>query len=124
MLLCDINCDLGEGIGNDAGIMPFISSANIACGFHAGDASTIAATIALAKQHGVAVGAHPSFPDRENFGRTERACTLQQVYEWTIEQLNVFREIATREGAVLHHVKPHGALYNMAARNAGLAMAI
>lgn len=124
MITCDLNCDMGEGAGNDAALMPFISSANIACGFHAGDPATMRRTVALAKTHGVAIGAHPSFPDRENFGRAEMQCSAQQVYEWTKEQIALLNEVAVQEGVSLHHVKPHGALYNMAARDASLAAAI
>ncbi|HEY1022640.1 MAG TPA: 5-oxoprolinase subunit PxpA [Flavisolibacter sp.] len=120
----DINCDMGEGFGNDEAIMPFITSANIACGAHAGDTETARATMLLAKQQGVNIGAHPSFPDRRNFGRTEMATSPQEVYNLVTEQLFFFREIADAADVVLHHVKPHGALYNMAARDAALAKAI
>jgi UPF0271 protein len=120
----DINCDMGEGIGNDATIMPFITSANIACGFHAGDEETIRTTILLAQQHGVNIGAHPSFFDRVNFGRTEMATSPQEVYRLITEQLFLFKKIADANGAETHHVKPHGALYNMAARDAALANAV
>ncbi|MBB1283451.1 LamB/YcsF family protein [Flavisolibacter sp. BT320] len=120
----DINCDMGEGIGNDEAIMPFITSANIACGAHAGDAETIRTTVLLAKSLGVNIGAHPSFPDRRNFGRTEMATTPQEVYNLVTEQLHFFRKIADMADATLHHVKPHGALYNMAARDAALANAV
>lgn len=120
----DINCDMGEGIGNDAAIMPFITSANIACGYHAGDEETIRRTIDLAQQHGVNIGAHPSFYDRENFGRTEKATSPQEVYQLMTEQLFLFQKITDAAGAAVHHVKPHGALYNMAARDAALAKAV
>lgn len=120
----DINCDMGEGVGSDEAIMPFITSANIACGAHAGDEETIRTTILLAKQHGVNIGVHPSFPDRKNFGRTEMETTPQDVYNLVTEQLFLFQKIADAAAAVVHHVKPHGALYNMAARDAGLAKAI
>ncbi len=120
----DINCDMGEGIGNDEAIMPFITSANIACGAHAGDEETARATILLAKAHGVNIGAHPSFPDRRNFGRTEMTTTPQEVYNLVIEQLIFFQKIADAADATLHHVKLHGALYNMAARDAALANAV
>ncbi|RYZ59438.1 MAG: LamB/YcsF family protein [Chitinophagaceae bacterium] len=120
----DINCDMGEGIGNDEAIMPFITSANIACGAHAGDAETARTTMLLAKQYGVNIGAHPSFWDPRNFGRTEIETTPQEVYNLIREQLVLFQKIAEAAGAELHHVKPHGALYNMAARDAALAKAI
>jgi 5-oxoprolinase (ATP-hydrolysing) subunit A len=120
----DINCDMGEGIGNDAAIMPFITSANIACGYHAGDEETIRTTIQLAMRHGVNIGAHPSFFDRENFGRTEMRTTPAAVYQLVTEQLLLFKRIAVAAGATIRHVKPHGALYNMAAREAALAKAV
>jgi UPF0271 protein len=125
MITCDLNCDMGEGVGNDAAIMPFITSANIACGYHAGDEQTILETILLAKKSGVAIGAHPSFLDLENFGRTEpESITLQEVYQLVTAQLKTISEITVTVGAGFHHVKPHGALYNMAARDATLANAI
>jgi UPF0271 protein len=120
----DINCDLDEGFGNDEAIMPYITSANIACGAHAGDAETARATMLLAKQYGVNIGAHPSFWDPRNFGRTEMVTTPQEVYNLVTGQLFLFRKIADTADAALHHVKPHGALYNMAARDAALAKAI
>lgn len=120
----DLNCDMGEGIGNDEAIMPFITSANIACGAHAGDEETMRTTMLLAKQHGVNIGAHPSFYDRKNFGRTEMEISPQEVYNLVTEQLFLFQKIADAAGATVHHVKPHGALYNMAARDASLARAV
>jgi 5-oxoprolinase (ATP-hydrolysing) subunit A len=124
MLLCDINCDMGEGMPNDEALMPFITSANIACGYHAGDEATMRKTIQLCIDHNVAIGAHPSFPDKENFGRTEMECTPEQVKTWIKEQVIALQKIAHSLNAELHHVKPHGALYNMAARNKDLAKAI
>jgi 5-oxoprolinase (ATP-hydrolysing) subunit A len=118
-LSIDLNCDLGEGAGCDAGLMPLITSANIACGAHAGDEATMRATVVLAREHGVAVGAHPGFADRVNFGREERdlsACALHDLVSWQIEAL--------RELGPLRHVKPHGALYNMAARDRAVAEVI
>ncbi|MGN6401769.1 MAG: 5-oxoprolinase subunit PxpA [Flavisolibacter sp.] len=120
----DVNCDMGEGIGNDAAIMPFISSANIACGFHAGNGDSIRRTIDLALQHQVHIGAHPSFRDKENFGRSEMQLPLDKIYAIVIEQLIKIDLIAKEKGAVLHHVKPHGALYNMAAENEKMAQTI
>ena len=120
----DLNCDMGEGIGNDAAIMPYITSANIACGFHAGNGETIRRTIDLALKHNVYIGAHPSFRDKENFGRTEMELPLDKVYALVIEQIIKVDLIAKEKGATLHHVKPHGALYNMAARDAQLARMI
>jgi UPF0271 protein len=124
-MTCDLNCDVGEGIGNDALIIPYITSANIACGFHAGDEATMYDTVMLAKKFGVAIGAHPCFADRENFGRTEmKDITPQQVYQLVTEQLRILQKIVLQSDAQLSHVKPHGALYNMAARDASLAKAI
>lgn len=120
----DINCDMGEGIGADETIMPFITSANIACGYHAGDEETIRTTILLAKGYGVNIGAHPSFLDKENFGRSEMKTTPDEVYQLVMSQLFLFKKIADELSAIVHHVKPHGALYNMAARDATLAKAI
>ncbi|HVF97224.1 MAG TPA: LamB/YcsF family protein, partial [Flavisolibacter sp.] len=120
----DINCDMGEGIGNDEAIMPFITSANIACGYHAGDEETMGATILLAKGYGVRIGAHPSFFDRENFGRTEMKRSPEEVYDLLQKQLLLFKKTADECGTAIHHVKPHGALYNMAARDKDMAAAV
>ena len=119
----DFNCDLGEGC-DDAAVLPFVSSANIACGLHAGDADTMRRTVALCQQHGVAIGAHPSFDDREGFGRREMAWTPADIYTLVLDQIIVLADIAAAHGAQLSHVKPHGALYNMAARDRVLADAI
>jgi len=121
MKTIDINCDLGEGIGNDELIMPYISSANIACGYHAGDAKTMKQTVELCKKYSVAVGAHPSYPDRENFGRTDMLLHPGEIYELIVKQINCLEKIAAAADVPIHHVKPHGALYNMAARDKGLA---
>lgn len=121
MKTIDINCDLGEGIGNDELIMPYISSANIACGYHAGDANTMKQTVDLCKKYNVAVGAHPSFPDKENFGRTDMLLHPGEIYEMIIKQINGLEKVAMSADVPVHHVKPHGALYNMAARDKGLA---
>jgi len=120
----DLNCDMGEGMGNDPLIMPFISSANIACGGHAGDDATIQQTIELALQHQVAIGAHPSFNDRENFGRTNMQLSSEQLFDTITRQLYRFNRIAISCGADMHHVKPHGALYNMAARDAAMSAVV
>jgi UPF0271 protein len=120
----DINCDLGEGLDNDEQIMQFISSANIACGYHAGDEASIRKAIQLAKQHGVSIGAHPGFADKENFGRKEISLPGNGFYELVREQLVLFKRILEQEGGILHHVKAHGALYNMAAANPTIAVAI
>jgi 5-oxoprolinase (ATP-hydrolysing) subunit A len=124
MHLCDLNCDLGEGFGNDEAIMPYISSANIACGYHAGDKETMKRTVELCLQYNVAIGAHPSFFDPQNFGRVEMPCTPEEVYKLVKEQVTALQEIAAGYNATLQHVKPHGALYNMAAREVRLAKAI
>lgn len=115
----DLNCDLGEGAGHDAELMPLITSANIACGAHAGDAGTMRATVALARRHGVAIGAHPGFADREHFGRRELALSPAGITELVAEQLAALQALAT-----VRHVKPHGALYNLAARDRTIAEAI
>lgn len=120
----DLNCDMGENIGNDEDIMPYITSANIACGFHAGDANSMLATIRLAKKYGVAVGAHPSWPDREGFGRWEMSLPAEEVEALVLYQIGALRAIAKAESVELRHVKPHGALYNQAAKDQILANAI
>ncbi|MGZ3839481.1 MAG: 5-oxoprolinase subunit PxpA [Flavisolibacter sp.] len=120
----DLNCDLGEGSGWDEAIMPYITSANIACGFHAGNGETIRRTIDLALRYQVHVGAHPSFRDRENFGRKEMHLSPDKVYAIVLEQMIKVDLIAKEKGTRLHHVKPHGALYNMAARDPQLARTI
>jgi UPF0271 protein len=117
----DLNCDLGEGCGNDAELMPLITSANIACGFHAGDPATAHATLHLAKQHGVQVGAHPSFPDREHFGRRELGRSSAQIFEDCVYQIGALAGLARAAGVDLRYVKPHGALYNIACRDADYA---
>lgn len=119
----DFNADVGEG-EDDAGILPWVSSASIACGFHAGGPETMRDTIALCLHHGVAIGAHPSFDDRENFGRREQAATPAQVHVLVTYQIGALAAIAHAAGARLSHVKPHGALYNQAARDPALAGAI
>lgn len=117
----DLNCDLGEGAPHDAELMPLISSANIACGAHAGDEATMRHTLALARQHGVAVGAHPGYPDPANFGRLELALAPANVLQLVTEQLLTLQRLAGEMGISLTHVKPHGALYNQAARDPALA---
>lgn len=120
----DLNCDLGEGCTTDSEIMPFISSANISCGYHAGDENTIRTTLMLAKQYHVSVGAHPSYPDRENFGRKEMDLPLQEIKSMVITQIEFVKKLAEQIGLKLHHVKPHGALYNKAAKDKQLAITI
>lgn len=120
----DLNCDLGEGSANDAALMPWISSANIACGGHAGDEATMRAAVALALRHGVAVGAHPGLADRTNFGRREQMVSPDAVELLVREQAGALARVAAAQGAELHHVKLHGALYHQAARDAALAAAV
>jgi UPF0271 protein len=120
----DLNCDMGEGCRNDAALMDHISSTNIACGFHAGDAETMKRTVEMAIEKGVAIGAHPGYRDRENFGRTAMHLPAAEVVEVVTEQIAALTEIAIVSGGRLTHVKPHGALYNQAARDSELAAAI
>ena len=120
----DLNCDMGEGIGNDADIMPYISSANIACGYHAGNEETMKRTVELCLQYKAAIGAHPSFPDKENFGRTDMHLPFTEVYDLVTKQIYLLDKISKQNGTFLHHVKPHGALYNQSARSEKLAATI
>jgi UPF0271 protein len=117
----DLNCDLGEGCPHDAELMPLITSANIACGFHAGDAPAAQAALQLAARHGVGAGAHPGFPDREHFGRVEMQRTPEQVFADCVYQVGALVALARAVGIPLRHVKPHGALYNQACRDDTLA---
>jgi len=123
-LIVDLNADLGESAGHDDELLELVTSANIACGFHAGDADTIHRSIEAAREHAVAVGAHPSLFDRENFGRKELPVTPDEVFDAVTYQLGVFRAIAEALGVRPNHVKPHGALYNMATRDEKIADAI
>jgi 5-oxoprolinase (ATP-hydrolysing) subunit A len=128
-LSIDLNCDMGESygawhMGADAAVMPYISSANIACGFHAGDPATIRKTVSLAVDRGVAVGAHPSLPDLMGFGRRAMRISPQDMYDLVIYQAGALEAFARAAGARLHHVKCHGALYNMAATDEGLSEAM
>lgn len=120
----DFNCDLGESCGDDAAIVPYISSASIACGGHAGDDATMRATLQLCRLHGVAAGAHPGYVDREHFGRHELALSTDAIAALVHTQLSRLAAIAAAEGVQLAHVKPHGALYNLAARDRTVADAI
>ncbi len=115
---------MGEGLSNDAQLMPWISSANIACGYHAGNESIMQQTVLLAMQYSVAIGAHPGFADKANFGRTEKKLPLNEMFDLVAEQVYLLKKIAEQNGAQLHHVKPHGALYNMSAKDALLANTI
>lgn len=120
----DLNCDMGEGAGSDERIVPLVTSVNVACGFHAGDAATMRRTVRLARAHGAAVGAHPSFPDREGFGRRAVNASPEQVRDDVTYQVGALAAFCRAEGVPLVHVKPHGALYNLAAGDAALARAI
>lgn len=120
----DLNCDLGEGMNNDEALMPYISSANIACGYHAGDEETMRRTVECALQHNVAIGAHPGFADKVNFGRTEQKLTGVEYYDLVSAQLFLLKRMTDSFGVNLHHVKPHGALYNIAAKDKTLAAVI
>jgi len=120
----DFNCDLGEGCGNDAAILPRVTSASIACGGHAGDEGTMRETLRLCRAHGVAAGAHPSYEDREHFGRRVLDVAPAEVARMVREQVERLRVIAREEGVPLAHVKPHGALYNVAADDRVVADAI
>ena len=119
-----INCDLGEGMPDDAAIIPFIDEANIACGFHAGDSLTMRTTIAHCLSHQIKIGAHPSYLDRENFGRTVVTLSPTEIYQLVQKQVHILQKIAAESGAKLNHVKPHGALYNESAKNKIVAQAI
>lgn len=120
----DLNCDLGEGAPHDADLMPLISSANVACGGHAGDDQTIRATLALARTHGIAVGAHPGYDDRAHFGRRELDLPPAALRALVARQVSVLRAACEAAGVPMTHVKPHGALYNLAARDAAVADAV
>lgn len=123
-LRVDLNADVGEGMGDDAALLDIVTSANIACGVHAGDARTMADTVALCLMRGVAIGAHPSFDDREGFGRRDMNMAPEAARALVLRQIEALATIAAAAGARLKHVKPHGALYNMAARDPTLAGAI
>ena len=120
----DLNCDLGEGCDFDAELMPLITSANIACGFHAGDAAAAHAALRLAARHGVQAGAHPGFADREHFGRRELPRSETQIFEDCVYQIGALAGLARAAGTSLRYVKPHGALYNLACRDDAYARPI
>lgn len=124
MTRVDLNADLGEGCGSDAGLLELVTSANVACGWHAGDETTMRETARLALAAGVAIGAHPSYPDRENFGRKAMSRTPAEAYSDVAAQIRTLASIVEAQGGRLSHVKPHGALYNQAARDEALASAI
>ena len=120
----DINADVGEGINNESQLMPYISSCNIACGGHAGDTDTMRTVVKLAKAHRVKIGAHPSFPDKDNFGRQPMDISYAALYTSIKHQIDALMQVLTEEQVGLHHVKPHGALYNMAAVDENIATVI
>lgn len=120
----DLNADLGEGAGADGELLTLITSASIACGAHAGDADTMRATVRRARKAGVAIGAHPGYPDRENFGRREIGAGPAEIERWTREQIETLLEICRAERAELRYVKPHGALYTRAVADADAAAAV
>jgi UPF0271 protein len=125
----DLNSDLGESfgpwpMGRDTELMPLITSANVACGFHAGDPGTMRATVALARKHGVAIGAHPGFPDLVGFGRRDLKASPQEIEDFVLYQAGALAGVAAAQGARLQHVKAHGALYNMACRDGAMADAL
>jgi len=129
MTRIDLNCDLGESfgawrMGEDAALLDLVSSANIACGFHAGDFMVMQQTVGMAVERGVAIGAHVSLPDLQGFGRREMRVTAAEVQAMTLYQLGALHAFVRAAGAQLSHVKPHGALYNMAAKDAALSQAI
>ena len=120
----DLNADVGEGLPNDEALMPYISSANICCGFHAGSRQIMQQTIGLCLQYYVSIGAHPGYPDRVNFGRKEQELSPAQIMDLIGEQLMLMQEDCKAVGAIMCHIKPHGALYNQSARNPQIAAAI
>jgi len=129
MRTIDLNCDMGEAFGNygmpnDAQLMDYITSANIACGFHAGDSSVMQRTVELAVSKGVAIGAHPGLPDLQGFGRREMKITPAEAYQITLYQIGALQGFVKAARGRMNHVKPHGALYNMAAKDFLLAKAI
>lgn len=129
MLSVDLNCDMGESfgawkMGRDAELMDYVSSVNIACGFHAGDASVMRRTVEMAIEKNVAIGGHPSFPDLQGFGRRSMSLSPQEVFDIVLYQVSAIKGICEASGGKLHHVKPHGALYNQAAKDKNLAEAI
>ena len=117
----DINCDVGEVLANDPALLPLVSSCNIACGGHAGDETSMRTTIRIAKKYGVRIGAHPSYPDKENFGRKVLAISAGELQRSLHKQLEIFATIIEEEQAEWHHIKPHGALYNAIAKDNALA---
>lgn len=129
MKTVDLNCDMGESfgayqMGNDQEILSYITSANVACGFHAGDPATMRKTVRMAVEAGVAIGAHPGFADLIGFGRRNMEISPEEAYDLVVYQIGALQAFVRAEGGVMHHVKPHGALYNMAATRPALAESI
>jgi UPF0271 protein len=120
----DINADVGEGLDNETAIMPYLSSCNISCGAHAGNEVAIAKTMALAVKNKVKIGAHPSYPDKKNFGRKPMALSHNELLDNLLSQLTFFKRLLKIHKAQLHHIKPHGALYNLAAVDKGIAQVV
>lgn len=128
-LKIDLNCDMGESfgawkMGNDRALLDYVSSVNIACGFHAGDAGVIRKTVETALRKNVAIGAHPSFPDLQGFGRREMKMSAEEIFDIVLYQISAVKGICEAFGGRLHHVKPHGALYNQAAKDEKIAKAV
>ena len=123
-LTVDLNCDMGEGFANDAELMDYVSSVNNACGYHAGDLETMRRTVETALSKGVAIGAHPGYRDRENFGRNAKHLSNNEIRDLVTDQVETLSEICRGMGSRLHHVKPHGALYNQAVNDRDLARTI
>lgn len=124
MYSVDLNCDMGEGCANDGALMDFVSSVNIACGYHAGDVDTMKRTVENALTKGKAIGAHPGYADRDNFGRTQMSLSSAEIIQLVGDQINQLADICIVAGAKLRHIKPHGALYNQAARDREIAAAV
>jgi len=120
----DINADVGEGLNNEHLLLPYLSSCNIACGGHAGDLYTMTKVVRLAKTNNVKIGAHPSFPDKVNFGRKETKLSAEDLFSSLKQQIENLNRVTAQEGAAMHHIKPHGALYNLAAKDETTAMII
>ncbi|SHH47167.1 5-oxoprolinase subunit PxpA [Winogradskyella jejuensis] len=123
-LKIDINADLGEGLANEADLIPYLSSCNIACGGHAGDFETMSTVVSLAKHHNVKIGAHPSFPDKASFGRTELSMNTKDLYESLRVQIQDLQDVLQSHDLKMNHIKPHGALYNLAAKDKNTAEVI
>ena len=124
MVSIDLNVDVGEGVANEKALLPLLSSCNIACGGHFGDENSMRSVIQLAKKYNVKIGAHPSFPDKENFGREIVKMSSTALFHTIKNQIELLQSIARKEQIMLHHVKPHGALYNLAAKDKTTAMVV